>query len=180
MSPSFAIEVETVTSILDQLDYFQILKIPPTATEREIKAAYFREARIFHPDRSFHLQDATLGERLLTIHKRITEAYTVLRDESSRRGYLARIQGPERELHLRWRVEDAPATQQEEVGTTDKGRKLFGAALVDLQGGRLDAAERNLKMALVFEPQNAHFRQKLDEVETARKASLQEGSRAST
>src|SRR5690606_10357158 len=50
MDPTFAIEVETVASILDQLDYFQILKVAPDASEREIKTAYYREARIFHPD----------------------------------------------------------------------------------------------------------------------------------
>lgn len=180
MDPSFAIEVETVASILDQLDYFQILQIPPTASERELKAAYFRQARSFHPDRAFHLQDPGLNERLLSIHKRVTEAYTVLRDEGSRRAYLERIQGPERERHLRWRVEDAPAAQQEEVGTTDNGRKLFGAALLDVEASRLDAAERNLKMALVYEPANANYRRKLDEVEALRKASLQAGSLAST
>lgn len=179
MDPTFAIEVETVASILDQLDYFQILKVAPDASEREIKTAYYREARIFHPDRSFHLGDPALSERLLAIHKRVTEAYTVLRDEASRKAYHARITGPDRERHLRWRVEEAPA-RAEQVGTTDKGRGLYGAALADLEAGNLDAAERNLKMALIFEPANDRYRRKLEEVEAARKASLEEGNRAST
>ncbi len=50
-TPQFLIEVETLAAVLDQLDYFGVLKIPQTATPAEIKAAYYRESRAYHPDR---------------------------------------------------------------------------------------------------------------------------------
>ncbi|MFO7157050.1 MAG: J domain-containing protein [Pseudomonadota bacterium] len=182
MDAAFRVEVETLASILDHLDYFQILELEPGATYREIKVAYHRKSRIFHPDRFLGHGDREFTAKVLAIHKRITEAYTVLRDEQSRRQYQERISGPERERHLRWTLqqeEESPAAE-EVVGTTEKGRKLYGAALAELAAGRLDAAERNLKMALVFEPNNPHYARKAEEVARLRKASLQEGSLSST
>lgn len=180
MDAAFVIEVETLSGILDQLDYFQVLELGPDATAGEIKAAYHQKSRLFHPDRFLHLQDEALRARILTIHKRITEAYTVLRDESKRRGYAALVTGPEREAGLRWTMQEGESTPQEEIGTTEKGRKLYGAALIDLEAGRYEAAERNLKMALLFEPANPHYARKAEEVERLRKASLQAGNLSST
>jgi len=180
MDAAFVVEVETLAAILDQLDYFQVLKLEPGATPKEIKTAYHRESRVFHPDRFLGHQDPEFRVRVLAIHKRITEAYTVLRDEPSRRQYEERISGPERERYLRWTMEETEAPAEEEIGTTEKGRKLYGAALVELEAGRLDAAERNLKMALLFEPQNPHYARKVEEVARLRKASLQAGSLSST
>lgn len=180
MEGTLGLEIDTVFAILDNLDYFQILKIGHDATEREIRAAYHRESRSFHPDRFLHLGDPAVGEKVLAIHKRITEAYTVLRLEGSRRAYLEAIGGPERDAHLRWTVLVDDGQRKEEVGTTENGRKLYGAALADLEAGRLEAAERNLRMALVFEPQNANYARKVEEVSMLRKASLQAGSLSST
>lgn len=180
MEPSFAFEVETLSEILDQLDYFQVLELGPDATPGEIKAAYHQKSRLFHPDRYLHHDDEVLRTRILAIHKRITEAYTVLRDEPKRRNYAALVTGPEREGSLRWTLQEGESDAPEEIGTTEKGKKLYGAALVDLEAGRYDAAARNLKMALVFEPDNPHYARKAEEVERLRKASLEAGSLSST
>ena len=181
MDAAFRVEVETLASILDHLDYFQILELEPGATYRDIKIAYHRKSRIFHPDRFLGHADGDFVAKVLAIHKRITEAYTVLRDEQSRRQYEERISGPERELHLRWTLQqEEPPAAEEGIGTTEKGRKLYGAALAELAAGRLEAAERNLKMALVFEPNNPHYARKAEEVARLRRASLLAGSLSST
>ncbi len=181
MDQALLFEVETLADILDDLDYFQVLKLEPSATPGEIKAAYHRQARLFHPDRFLRHPDPALRERILRVHKRITEAYTVLRDEASRRRYAELVTGEEREKHLRWTLQEAagPAVE-EETGTTEKGRKFYGAALSELDAGRFDAALRNLKMALLFEPQNPHYARKVEEVERLRKAALQAGNLSST
>lgn len=162
-----AIEAEALYGILDHLDYFQLLQLSEEATPGEIREAYRNQSRIFHPDRFYQHEDQELRTQILEIFKRITEAYTVLRDDERRRLYREGISGPDREKKIRWVEKDAKEKKkanEAEVGKTPNGKRLYGAALADWKAGRLDAAERNLRMALVFEPDNALFRQKLDEV----------------
>ena len=59
-------------------DYYQILGIPSTATQAEIKAAYRSLALRYHPDRNPEGVD---------IFKDINEAYSVLKDELKKRQY---------------------------------------------------------------------------------------------
>mgnify|MGYP006270824069 CR=1 FL=1 len=57
---------------------------------------------------------------------------------------------------------------EEQLGQTAQGRKFFSAALSDSEAGRWDSAERNLKMALMYEPGNARFKEQLALVERSR------------
>src|SRR5690606_35646738 len=180
MRAAFRIEEESSARILDQLDYFQVLELEPDATPAQIKAAYHRKSRVFHPDRFLQVAGAELRAQILAIHKRITEAYTVLREEERRRAYAAAVTGPERERHLRWTEREGEAPGPEEVGTTAKGRQRCGGALLELEAGRLDEGARNLKMALVCGPGSPHYARKAEEVAALRKPSLQAGSRSST
>jgi DnaJ-class molecular chaperone len=162
----FEIEAQALAQILDELDYFQILKISQTASPAEIKEAYYRESRAYHPDRIFHSSNTSMKEAVGKIYKRINEAYVCLRDDSKRTKYLADVTGPERQKKLRF----VEATEQElkkekeqELGQTPQGRKFFVEGLRDMAGQRFSAAERNFKMALTYEPNNATFKAKRDE-----------------
>ena len=61
-------------------DYYDILGVKPEATEAEIKAAYRKLARKFHPDKN---KDAGAEDKF----KAINEANEVLRDTEKRRAY---------------------------------------------------------------------------------------------
>ncbi len=87
---------------LDALDYFELLGVPITASAAEVKRAFYRESRAYHPDRFFHLTDQPFKARVHDVYKRVTEAYYVLRDDVRRPKYLADVTGPERATKLRF------------------------------------------------------------------------------
>src|SRR5690349_3139713 len=109
MDAQFLIEVETLAGALDQLDYFGVLKISQTATPPEIKAAYYRESRAYHPDRFAAFPNAALRDLVGKIYRRVNEAYTVLRDDRKRARYVADLNGPERAQKLRFTEADEAA-----------------------------------------------------------------------
>ena len=61
-------------------DYYDILGVKPEATEAEVKAAYRKLARKYHPDKN---KDAGAEDKF----KAINEANEVLRDKEKRRAY---------------------------------------------------------------------------------------------
>jgi curved DNA-binding protein CbpA len=81
-----------------QRDYFAILEISAGASEQEIRAAYRRLARRYHPD--LHPERPDADERL----KELNEAYAVLSDPAQRARYLR-----SREVRIRVDAPSAPA-----------------------------------------------------------------------
>ena len=168
MDAGFLIEVETLAQVLDQLDYYGVLKLPQGAGAAEVKAAYYRESRAYHPDRFAAVESAAFRELIGRIYRRINEAYTVLRDDRKRERYLADVTGPERARKLRFTEaeESAVAVEQkkkleEQFGQTPNGRKFYATATLEAKAGRWEAAERALKSALMYEPANARFKEQL-------------------
>jgi curved DNA-binding protein CbpA len=175
MDVAFRIEVETLAGALDQLDYFTVLKLVPGATPAEIRAAYHRESRLYHPDRYAAVDDPEFRDQVGRIYRRINEAYTVLRDDARRKKYAGDVGGPDRARKLRFSEDDEAAVKDaqkrravEQTGLTPNGRKFYAAALADAQAGRWEGAERNLKMALAYEPGNERFKELLAQAEKNR------------
>ncbi|HYO57198.1 J domain-containing protein [Archangium sp.] len=157
---------------LDQMDYFEILMVERTVAPADIKKAFYRESRTYHPDRFFHLRNKELKDRVNDLYKRVTEAYYVLRDDAKRRQYTANISGPERAQKLRFTESSETETRaaskrqvEEQIGTHPKGRQFYQTGAADADAGRWASAERNLKMALTYEPANTRYKEKLAEVQ---------------
>ncbi len=64
----------------DKRDYYEVLELPRTANEEEIKKAFRRLALKYHPDRN---READAAERF----KEINEAYQILNDQETRARY---------------------------------------------------------------------------------------------
>ncbi len=80
-------EIERLAPQLMGLDHYGVLSLHESATVEEVKAAYFRATKRFHPDR-WAARDSTLHrKRMEAIFARATEAYQVLRDPESRLDY---------------------------------------------------------------------------------------------
>lgn len=164
--PVFEIETQALAEIIDQLDYFAILKIEQTSTVQEIKEGYFRESRLYHPDKFFGAEDGDTKRAVSKIYKRINEAWVCLRDDRKREKYLGDVNGPDRDKKLRYNEaseEELKKSRDAEMGVTPQGRKVFQAGLQDLEAGRYAQAAQNFKMALMYEAQNVLFKQKFDE-----------------
>ena len=157
---------------LDTLDYFQTLGLAQNAGSGEIKKAFYRESRTYHPDRFFHMPESQVKEDIGTIYKRITEAYYFLRDDQKRRKYLTDITGAERASKLRFteaseseQKAEARKVVEEEFGSNPKARPFFKSAVADIEKQNWASAERNLKMGLTWEPGNTSFKEMLVEVQ---------------
>jgi curved DNA-binding protein CbpA len=175
MDVAFIMEVEERARSLDALDYFEVLRLAPGATPPEIKAAYYRESRAYHPDRYAAVPSAELRGLVARIYRRVNEAYTVLRDDRKRATYLADVTGPERAARLRFTEADESRVKEEQkrkveeqLGQTPNGRKFYAAALKEMEAGRFEAAERALRSALMYEPSNARFKELLAQAERSK------------
>lgn len=168
VSDEQALQLALIADGLDHQDYFQVLQVPQTATAGEIKRSFYRDSRVYHPDRIFHLPDGKPKSDIGAIYRRITEAYYVLRDDAKRKKYLVDVTGPERATKLRYTEAseaelkaEAKKVVEEEFGTTPKGRQFFKTALQEIERQQWAAAERNLKSAIMYESSNAKFKEKL-------------------
>ena len=166
MDDTLEIEAQALAQVLDELDYFQILKLAQTANPPDIKAAYYRESRSYHPDRFSTLPASELKDSIGKIYKRINEAYVCLRDDVKRTKYLVDINGQERAKKLRFieaSEQEMKKEKEQEIGATPQGRKFYMQGLQDMAAQKFAAAERNFKMALTYEPNNPNFKAKRDE-----------------
>src|SRR2546423_10961795 len=155
MDETFEIEAAALAQVLDELDYFQILKIGQGAAPHEIKSAYYRESRAYHPDRFYQLPNTDLKESIGRIYKRINEAYVCLRDDVKRAKYLADVSGAERQKKLRFveaSEQEMKKDKEQEIGTTPQGRKFFMAGLSGIGAQTLSAREGEFKYAPPYEP----------------------------
>jgi len=159
-----ATEIKALDRILDELDYYRLLHVPPGADATLVKRAYFASSRTFHPDANRHLSEE-LQETIGRIAKRVTEAYSVLRDPRRRAAYDRRLaDGSGLRIQLAEAQAEASRSETQQRGRTPQGRQYYARAEADLQRGDRAAAERNLQTALTFEPDNAVFRAKLAEL----------------
>jgi DnaJ-class molecular chaperone len=159
-------EIRALASILDELDYYEILHLERGAPASTVKHAYHSVSRSVHPD-LYRKLDGTSRAALVRVAKRVTEAYSVLRDPRRRQVYDARLAGAERPVRLQLAEAESAAEKKavhERLGTTPNGRRFFTLAHQEIDRGDLAAAARNLQMALTYEPANAFFKQKLEEV----------------
>ncbi|MDZ8027954.1 MAG: DnaJ domain-containing protein [Nostoc sp. ChiQUE01a] len=72
-------------------NHYQTLKVSPNASQAEIKQAYRRLVKLFHPDSN---QETADREEII----RINAAYEVLRDNQNRRNYDQQLQDKSRKL----------------------------------------------------------------------------------
>ena len=80
-------EIEELHGGLRTKDHFEILGIPRASNADEVKEAYFRLARPYHPDAALDPSLEDLREKRSAVFIRLGEAYETLRSPTSRTRY---------------------------------------------------------------------------------------------
>jgi DnaJ-class molecular chaperone len=166
MDENFKRQLLSMAKVIDELDYYQILKLDQMAFDDDIKRAYFGESRLYHPDKYFN-EPAALQAQVTRIFKRVCEAYKVLSDKERRSLYARQISGPDRKKFLRFdlRVLEQEKARKEDEGRTPMGKKYYQLAKAAIQNKDFKGAKINLQLAVKMEPQNQTFKERLKEVE---------------
>ena len=80
-------EVLAFRETLPQKNFYQLLEVPRTASEEDIKKAYFQMARRFHPDRFDRKASAEYKGQIDEVFDAITSAYRILSNKDKRATY---------------------------------------------------------------------------------------------
>jgi len=155
-------EITALAGILAELDYYQLLHLEPDAKPSDIKRAYHETSRTFHPD-SNRFQSPEVRKAIDEIAKRISEAYSILRNPRRRKAYDQQVAA---KAGVRMQLAEAEAagnrTQTEaREGRTPQGRQYFNLATASLRQSDFASAVRNLQTAITFEPDNPFFKEQL-------------------
>ena len=85
-------EIEDLLRLYDTLkskkiDYYKLLGLKENANENEIKNAYFKLAKKYHPDRLSDAPDPEIKDKANFVFAEINKAYETLSDDNKRREY---------------------------------------------------------------------------------------------
>lgn len=72
---------------LADLTFYELLDLPMKAPKADIRSAYFRYSKVFHPDTQFRKELGTYKSKMEAIFNRMTEAYDVLGKKRRRAEY---------------------------------------------------------------------------------------------
>jgi curved DNA-binding protein CbpA len=165
MQSKFSEQVIALAALIDEMNYYQVLRVDPSASLGQVREAYHAQSRLYHPDRYFSYPDGPFKQSIYKISKRVTEAYVTLRDAQKRQFYDQQLQQSDRK-QLRYTEQSEQAQKQakvEETGKTEKGRQLYRQGMAEMKRKNFVAAERTFKMAMAYEPDNELFKKLCEE-----------------
>lgn len=167
MDAQLKIKVNTLFEIIDELNYYQILRLSADCVQSEIEDGFQRQGNLYHPK---HFEDAndeltTKGQYLLLS---INESYQVLNEISGRLKYdqilgekLLRIE------HTKLLNAQESQTNNDplQAATNESAKKYWALGLQAYDSGDFNSAVLQIKFAIQFEPNNEVFLEWLEKSE---------------
>ncbi len=167
-------EVLALRETMSSQTFYQILGVPKTATDEEVKKGYFQMARRFHPDRFSRAVVAQYRAQIDEVFDVITNAYRILSNKEKRKAYdtgkgLAAHEDLQdviraadvkfrqgKTLYSQERFDDAISLLEEAVRMRrDKGDYFLLLAMAEAKvPGYLRKAEEDFMKAISLEPWN--------------------------
>jgi len=161
-----------MSSSLDGLDYYTLLGVEEGASAREIKRAFKRFARKYHPDVYTDAAEEK-RERAAQIYRRGSEAFQVLTDKKCRAAY-DKLLSSGKALRLSPEEMDRahapePAVQPKKKPahpvTSPAARAYFDKAVAASKAKDWRRAWKALSAAVELEPDNAFLRKRFRQVD---------------
>ena len=131
------LEVLAAYENLQARTHFEVLGVPPDATEAQVREAYFRLAKRFHPDVHHDPRLSDLREELEEVFGRLGEAYEVLCSPRLRARYeralAEQTEGPQARTPLDPEEEARLAADAIEKGAQSIGQERYWEAIQVLE-----------------------------------------------
>lgn len=154
--------------------YHVLLDVAEDADVKDVKRAYFKLSREFHPDRYFRRRIGGYAARLETIFKRVLESYEIMSDPDLRAQIASQEAAagaspmtappPDRPLTKLERLRQRMPLRIPEKVMAERRQKaveLFRAAQMSERMGQLQEAASSVRVAISFDPTNAEYRRSL-------------------
>lgn len=167
--------IEAMHDTCESLGHYGVLGVKDNASVAEIKAAYYKAAKKFHPDMHFHYVDDSLKHKLSVIFSYVYEAYSTLSDPQKRREYDKTIAiKPARLRSVQDKARDAYEEGKTQLRKKDyqEAERLFGQAayfdatiseyhyhygLTLIRLKKIKEAQKAFERARRLEPHNADY-----------------------
>jgi curved DNA-binding protein CbpA len=169
------VEIETLYGLVDELNYYRLLKLDDQCPQEDIGTAYRRESRRLHPDRTASLGDSQLKEQANYIFTAINEAFRTLKDPSSRMQYDQELAGGNirsSDTSLRSGESAGASDDPEQAATKPSSEKFWKLALRAYREKNFTSCMTNIKFALQFEPDNEVFKEWMEKAKEADKKAV--------
>lgn len=162
-------------SKLDKLDYYTLLGLEPGASDADVKDAFRKFARRYHPDR-FGADEGEKLERATQIYRRGSEAYQILLDPVAREAYdenlragKLRLSSEDRDKAARKvKAAHAPppkAKKPESPIRSPHALQFYHRAAEEARQGKWRDAWKSMKRAVELEPENELLQTRLSQIE---------------
>ncbi len=164
--------------------YHEILGVAEDADVKKIKRAYFKLSKEFHPDRFFRKQVGDYAARLDRVFKKVTEAYELLSDPTTRAEVEKSMRGappppvagpdgavppqPQRPLTKRERLRQRMPFRLPESILAERQQKaaeFFTAAQISEDRQSFVEAAQNVRLAIAFDPFNDHYKRAFGDIQ---------------
>lgn len=168
-----SIEVNTLHEILDELDYYRLLRLDPDCVQGDIEPASRAASRKHHPDRVSAIGDGDLSDKANDIFQRIKEASENLGDPDKRAQYdeivkTGILRMTEEALAVAEK-ERLKAESPEHAASDPKAEKYWHMGLKDWEDKNYKGCVMNIQFALSFEPENQTMKDWLQKAQDASK-----------
>lgn len=143
---------EHLTRIEAAGNYYEVLDVEPSAKVTAIRKAYFKLAKLLHPDR-YHNEETELLRRVERAFTELAQAHETLKNQETRQSYNIRLQqmAKDKETMSDTGV-SGEVSRREDQAAQDFDRGF------DLQlGGEFEAALPFLARAVYYAPKNARY-----------------------